>query len=45
MWVPSYTGITGNEEVDLLANQAISSPGRKPPFTIHKYMNGIDSAN
>jgi len=25
MWVPSHTGITGNEEADLLANQAISS--------------------
>ncbi|CAI6363751.1 unnamed protein product [Macrosiphum euphorbiae] len=25
MWVPSHTGFNGNEEVDLLANQAISS--------------------
>ena len=25
MWFPSHTGIKGNEEVDLLANQAISS--------------------
>jgi len=25
MWVLSHTGITGNEEVDLLANQAILS--------------------
>lgn len=25
MWIPSHAGIKNNEEVDLLANQAISS--------------------
>jgi len=26
MWVSSHTGITGNEKVDKLANEAITSP-------------------
>lgn len=48
MWALSHTGVLGNEEVDLLAKQAISSPESTeveilPLSDILKIINHISS--
>lgn len=34
MWVPSHTGITGNKNVDTIANKANTSPTTTPINTL-----------